>query len=206
MSWADWLPKWLRPTTPPPDEAGTVGIAPPLVTLALLRVAAPETQAYTLERYVEAINATCDEFDIDTPARIAAFLAQVAHESGGFRYVRELASGSAYEGRADLGNTQFGDGVRFAGRGLIQLTGRANYTAASLALCDDLRLTLAPQLVERPDLAARVSGWYWSIHHLNDLADAGRFEAITRRINGGLNGQVDRINRWERLKDYMGVA
>jgi putative chitinase len=136
------------------------------------------------------------EFDISANVeRETHFLAQVAHESGGFNYVRELASGDAYEGRADLGNTEPGDGVRFKGRGLIQITGKANYAACGDALGVDLLLT--PELLERPDLAARSAGWYWDSRHLNELADRGDARAITKKINGGLNGYQDRLSYLE---------
>ncbi|MCX7219989.1 MAG: glycoside hydrolase family 19 protein, partial [Burkholderiales bacterium] len=84
--------------------------------------------------FLAGLNATMLEFNINTPLRLASFLAQVGHESGQLKYLKELASGDAYEGRKDLGNTQAGDGVRFKGRGLIQITGRANYKACGIAL------------------------------------------------------------------------
>src|SRR6478736_7421705 len=87
----------------------------------------PLASASALDRFCEPINSTLPKYLINTPTRIAAFLAQIAHESGQFRYVKELASGEAYEGRKDLGNTQPGDGKKFKGRGLIQITGRNNY-------------------------------------------------------------------------------
>src|SRR5258707_58804 len=106
------------------------------------------------------------EFSIDaSPEREAAFLAQIAHESGELRYVHEIASGEAYEGRHDLGNTEAGDGVRFKGRGLIQVTGRANYAACGLAL--DLPLLFHPELLESPDNACRSAAWFWDKHGLN---------------------------------------
>lgn len=147
------------------------------------------------------------EFYIDSPARQAAFLAQVAHESGELRYVRELASGAAYEGRRDLGNTQPGDGKRFKGRGLIQITGRANYAACSRALFDAESVLLnEPVLLEEPGAACRSAAWFWWSRQLNVLADAGEFRAITRRINGGYNGLADRIRYWERAKLSLGVS
>lgn len=143
------------------------------------------------------------EFDISTPARQAAFLAQVAHESGSLRYVREIASGGAYEGRVDLGNTEPGDGIRYKGRGLIQITGRANYQVCGDSL--GLPLLEHPELLEQPENAARSAGWFWAWKRLNDLADAGDFVRITKRINGGLNGYDDRANFWERAKQVLGA-
>lgn len=145
--------------------------------------------------FIGPLNEAMDEFQINTPERIAAFLAQIAHESGSLRYTCELASGRAYEGRADLGNTDQGDGMRFKGRGLIQITGRANYASCSLALYGDKGLLLrTPALLETPEPACRSAGWFWKSHGLNELADAGEFEKITRRINGGLNGQPERLD------------
>ena len=139
--------------------------------------------------------AAMEEFEINTPARQAAFLAQVGHESGQLRYVCELASGEDYEGRKDLGNTEPGDGVRFKGRGLIQVTGRANYLKCSQALFGDDRLLQFPELLEDPALACRSAGWFWQSHGLNELADGGikEFGFITRKINGGTNGLADRL-------------
>lgn len=131
------------------------------------------------------------EFGIDSPARQAAFLAQVGHESGQLRYVRELASGAAYEGRRDLGNVVAGDGVRYKGRGLIQITGRANYKECGRAL--GLDLVANPELLEEPLNACRSAAWFWSSRGLNALADEGDQRAITRRINGGYNGLDDRL-------------
>lgn len=145
--------------------------------------------------FLDPLNATMTEFFINTPARQASFLAQVAHESGQLRYVRELASGEAYEGRKDLGNTEKGDGVRFKGRGLIQLTGRVNYISLMLAL--DIDCLNHPEIVEDPINACRSAGWYWKTRGLNELADAGNQVAITKRVNGGLTGLNERLAYFE---------
>lgn len=140
------------------------------------------------------LNEAMAEFGILTPKRQAAFVAQLAHESGSFRYVHEIASGAAYEGRADLGNTEMGDGQRFKGRGLIQITGRSNYASCSLALYDDTEMLLEqPELLEETIPACRSAAWFWQSHGLNELADACEFQRITKRINGGLNGQPERL-------------
>lgn len=136
------------------------------------------------------LNRAMKEANISTPERKAAFIAQLAHESGGFKYNQEIASGAAYEGRRDLGNTQPGDGKKFKGRGYIQLTGRANYAAAGKAL--GLDLVNNPELAAKPENAARVAAWYWNSRGLNKLADQGNFDGITKRINGGYNGKADR--------------
>lgn len=140
--------------------------------------------------------------DIITPPRITAFLAQILHETGGFQFMRELASGQAYEGRKDLGNTQPGDGPKFKGRGFIQLTGRANYEKAG----KDLKLDLVgnPDLAARPDIAARTAVWFWTQKKLNARADAGDFLGITRAINGGTNGLEDRKRLYEAAKALLG--
>ena len=142
-----------------------------------------------------------EEFDINSAARQAAFLAQIGHESGQLRYSEEIASGAAYEGRADLGNTEVGDGKRYKGRGLIQITGRANYKECGDALGIDL--IGEPDLLQQPDNACRSAAWFWKSHGLNQFADTGNFERITRKINGGLNGQADRLALWERAKDQL---
>lgn len=141
--------------------------------------------------FLLALNAAMLEFSINTPARQASFLAQLAHESGQLAYVRELASGAAYEGRKDLGNIQPGDGVRFRGRGLLQVTGRSNYAACSAAL--GLDLLTQPALLEQTVNACRSAGWFWQSRGLNALADAGDQVAVTKRINGGTNGLAERL-------------
>ena len=144
------------------------------------------------------VSSTCDEWAINTPERQAAFLAQIGQESGCFAFVRELAGGKAYEGRIDLGNTEPGDGQRFMGRGLIQITGRTNYARCSLALFGDTRLVDKPELLEQPTAAARSAGWFWKTHGLNELADVGDFLEITKRINGGTNGLQPRQKLYTR--------
>lgn len=153
------------------------------------------------ETFLEPLNAAMEEFEINTPARQAAFLAQIAHESGSLRYVKEIASGAAYEGRSDLGNTQEGDGVRFKGRGLIQITGRANYAQCGAAL--GLDLLAEPDLLEQTENACRSAAWFWHSRGLNELADAGEFRMITKRINGGYNGLGDRQAYYNRAKEVL---
>jgi putative chitinase len=151
--------------------------------------------------FLAPLNAAMAEFDIDTPLRQASFLAQVGHESGQLRYMRELASGAAYEGRADLGNVIAGDGVRFKGRGLLQVTGRANYAACGVAL--GLDLLAAPQLLEQAAVACRSAGWFWQSRGLNRLADAGDQERVTRRINGGVNGLAERLALYAAARNVL---
>jgi putative chitinase len=172
-----------------------------MITEADLSVIMPQAKAGNVALFVQPINDALDEFHINTPIRQAAFLAQIAHESGQLRYSEEIASGKAYEGRADLGNTSVGDGKRYKGRGLIQITGRANYEACGSALGVDL--LAEPELLKQPDLAARSAAWFWFTHGCNELADAGKFDTVTRRINGGLNGYEDRVSFWERAKEQI---
>ena len=160
--------------------------------------------------YAPHLADACVACGITTPQRLAAFLAQIGHESGSLKYAAELwgptPAQARYEGRADLGNVQAGDGQRFKGRGLIQVTGRFNYQR----MRDKLRAKLGdqqvpdfetvPEALERPAWAAWSAAQFWSAHGCNELADSGDFEALTRRINGGVNGLADRMARWELAK------
>lgn len=158
--------------------------------------------------WLPAIEAAMAEFGINTPARQAAFLAQIGHESGGLHWLVEIwgptEAQSRYEGRKDLGNTEPGDGYRFRGRGLLQTTGRDNYRRTGAALGVDL--IAEPELLGTPALAARSAAWYWQTHKLNELADTGDFKLITKRINGGYNGYSDRCARWEKAKEALGTT
>lgn len=151
--------------------------------------------------FIYPLNAAMDEFEINTPLRQSAFIAQVGHESGELRYVKELATGKAYEGRRDLGNVKEGDGPRFKGRGLIQITGRYNYRKISIAL--DLDCEMRPELLESRDNACRSAAWFWSVNGLNELADKEDFVRITKRINGGTNGLEDRQRLYELAKAVL---
>lgn len=155
--------------------------------------------------WAEALTKAMEAHDISTPERQAAFLAQIGHESGRLKYVRELwgptAAQKGYEGRADLGNTVPGDGFKYRGRGLIQTTGRDNYLKTGMAL--GLDLIEHPELLEQPENAANSAAWFWEEHGLNELADAGDFIRITRRINGGVNGLAERQSLWETAKQAL---
>ena len=167
-----------------------------MISKLQLSVVFKEADPKLIEKYLPYLNNTLDEFEINTPQRIRMFLAQVGHESGQLRYVKELSSGTAYEGRKDLGNTSPGDGTLYKGRGLIQITGKSNYALASLGL--GLPLLEHPELLEEPENAVRSAGWYWYKRNLNSLADMGQFKEITRRINGGYNGYSDRYKLYQR--------
>ncbi|MEB0192424.1 MULTISPECIES: glycoside hydrolase family 19 protein [unclassified Pseudomonas] len=150
--------------------------------------------------FVPALNTAMNHYGIVGTARVAAFIAQIGHESGQLRWVREIWGPTAqqlkYEGHADLGNTEKGDGPKYRGRGLIQVTGRANYRACGEAL--GLDLISKPELLELPQHAAMSAAWFWSTRGLNTLADQGEFVKITRRINGGVNGLADRQALYEK--------
>ena len=156
-----------------------------------------------IELLYHPILRTLAEFDLTTPLRQAHFLAQLCHESGSFNYLEELASGEDYEGRDDLGNIQDGDGVRFKGRGLIQITGRANYHDCGEALGLDLIET--PTRLADPDLACRSAGWFWNTRHLSAFADRDDVDTITYRINGGYNGYDERVEFLHAAKAVLGV-
>ena len=187
------------------------------------------------DRWVNALNETCEEFAIDTPFRIAGFLSNVAHESAGFKFVKENLNYSAaslmrvwpsrfptveiaqryamqpekianraYADRMGNGDEASGDGAKFLGRGLIQLTGKNNYVAYSLA-CNNEALQ-HPEIVEQPKYAAESAGWFWNVNRLNTLADAQDIGGMCKRINGGYNGLDDRQMKYAKLMDYFDQA
>lgn len=186
--------------------------------LAIMPLARPR-----VDKFIGPLIATASEFEINTPARLGMFLAQLAHESAELRYVKELASGEAYDtGRLAerLGNTpeDDGDGEHYKGRGLIQITGTRNYRACGEALGIDL--LAQPELLELPDLACRSAGWFWikgaglnlspaakemcgAGCNLNDIADRGDFLAVTYAVNGGSNGLADREKYYARAKTAL---
>ena len=200
-----------------------------LITPKLLRsVTTPELA----DKWAEALNATCEEFAIDTPFRIAGFISNTAHESGGFKFVRENLNYSvaslmrvwpsrfptveiaqryarepekianrAYADRMGNGDEASGDGAKFLGRGLIQLTGKNNYVAYSLA-CENEALPY-PEIVEQPKYAAESAGWFWDVNRLNSLADAQNIGGMRKRINGGYNGLDDVQMKYAKLIDYF---
>ncbi|ANI16648.1 glycoside hydrolase family 19 [Pseudomonas citronellolis] len=187
--------------------------------------------------FVPALNRAMQRYQITSSVRMAAFLAQIGHESAQLtRLVENLnydAAGLArvwpkryadaagkpnalalnlarhpqaianntYAGRNGNGPASSGDGWLYRGRGLIMVTGRANYRAAGAGIGQPLEDQ--PELLEQADFAAMSAAWWWSANGLNDLADAGRFDDITRRINGGLNGQADRLALWEKAKAVL---
>jgi putative chitinase len=179
-----------------------------LISKDQLRACIPSATAQNIEAYLKPLNDTCEKYGINTPKRIAAFLAQLAHESGSLRYSTELASGAAYDvGKLaiSLGNTpeDDGDGEKYKGRGLIQITGKSNYKAVGDALGADF--ITYPALLCRPDFAALSAGWYWNSRVLNHYADIEDFKTITKKINGGYNGYIDRVTHWLRARKILGL-
>lgn len=174
-----------------------------LLTREQLQQIALYTPIAKLNPLLEPLNKAMAEFEINTPVRIAHFMAQVAHESDGFNTTVEYASGDAYEWREDLGNVFSGDGRRFRGRGLIQVTGRATYKECGDALGVDLISN--PELLATPELACRSAGWFWFTRELNAIADRQDPYMITRLINGSTNGLEDRLNYLQRAKKVLNV-
>ena len=187
-----------------------------LLTIPLLQRATDST-AQRASFWLYHIVTACEVFQINTFARLSAFLAQIAHETARLKYSKEIwgptPAQRRYEGRLDLGNVQPGDGSRYRGRGLIQTTGRANYRA----LRDGLRTRMEgvpdfeaePELLEQPKWAALSAAWFWHSKKLNALADQGTadaFVAITRKVNGGTNGLADRKLLWDAARDALPLA
>lgn len=178
----------------------------------------------TATLFLPYIEETLNKYHISTPIRQLCFLAQVGHESGGLFYTEELASGKAYEGRKDLGNTQIGDGIKYKGKGLIQITGRANFDALSKEFGVDFvnipsllagknAKVSSPTQLRYSTLSA---GWFWNSRNLNHYADAidiqknidvdpnlSAFKLITKKINGAYNGLADRLTRYHNGLKYF---
>lgn len=204
----------------------------PITTIGLLKVM-PRAQR-VVAAFIGPINQAMLRWDIVLDARIAAFLAQAAHESAELTHLEESLNYSAdalsrlwprhfgaqeaqdyarqpekianraYADRMGNGDEASGDGWRYRGRGIFQLTGRANYRDCSIAIAGDAdTLLLNPELVAEPDYACESAGWFWQSKGLNELADRGGFEEITRRINGGLNGLEDRVAHWHRAIEML---
>lgn len=173
----------------------------PMLTQEQLLKVMPNA-AKRVDAFLKPLNDALDRYEINTLMRKAAFLANAAHESGELRWMEEIwgptPAQRGYEGRTDLGNVEPGDGHLFRGRGIFQLTGRKNYAVYSQARFGDYRLLMTPDDVARPELACDSAGWFWQMRKLNELADAGDFRAVVRKINGGYNGITERTMYYER--------
>ncbi|MBA3440391.1 MAG: peptidoglycan-binding protein [Pyrinomonadaceae bacterium] len=196
------------------SQVGTsqVGTSLQVVNDNVLRRIMPNLPAAKRAQYLPHLQGAMKEFSVNNALRTAAFLAQLAHESGEFRWMEEIWGPSDAQRRYEppsslaqrLGNTQTGDGFRFKGRGPIQITGRDNYKRYG----DMLRVDLVnnPQLAATPEVAFRVACLYWQKNGLNELADHQSFKTITKRINGGFNGLTDRLKYYERASEVLGVT
>ena len=184
----------------------------PMLTDVQLRQIMPNLAAAKLPLYLPALNLAMQSYDVNTVLRTAAFIAQLAHESGEFRWMEEIWGPTDAQRRyeppnalaAKLGNTEAGDGQRFKGRGPIQITGRFNYAKYGGLLGIDL--VADPPLAATPDVAFATAGLYWKSNGLNELADAAQFTAITRRINGGTNGLPDRQKYYDTAKAVLALG
>ncbi len=198
----------LQPLNPPP----ATGVGPVHVTQANIVTLAKNPRAEFLPGLVKGFETELPRYEINTGLRVSHFMAQCAHESGNFRYMVEVGNEAyfqKYEGRASLGNTQPGDGARYKGRGVFQLTGRANYTTYGAAL--GLDLVNNPDIAAQPEIAVKIACEYWKRTtrngvSMNQLADADNLEAITRRINGGVNGLEDRQLKLRLAKSIWGAG
>lgn len=161
-----------------------------MITRQHLKQIAPTSSDRIINDLEKYLNQYLHKYEVNSHLRLVHFLAQAAHESASFRTLEEYASGAAYEGRKDLGNVNKGDGVRYKGRGIFQLTGRANYRDMGKKLGLDLEGN--PELAETPEVSVLTALEYWKSRGLNKFADADDVTTITKRINGGFNGFEDR--------------
>ena len=182
----------------------------------LLKKLLPLARNKDIDSYLDPLNDTLTLFEINTPKRIAAFIAQVAIESGSLFYKEEIASGKAYDGRKNLGNdnpiaiaaaklNMTSTGRFYKGRGLLQTTGYYNYKLVGHAL--GLDLVNYPSLLLKPINACRAAGWFWKTHNCNALADMSssrtNFALITKKINGGLTAEDKRHDAWLVCKEVL---
>jgi putative chitinase len=176
-----------------------------MITKQQLKSICSYARESNLDKYTPHLNLLMDKYEINTILRISHFIAQVAHESGSFNYCVEIASGKAYEERKDLGNTSKGDGIKYKGRGLIQITGKSNYKEVSLDLFGNDSLLKNPEMLEQPPYAVESACWFWRKHNLNILADNSDVKTITKIINGGYNGLDNRILLFNRALKVINI-
>lgn len=174
------------------------------ISVMTLRQIMPLCSVERANEFIQPLNDAMEIHDINTLERVSAFLGQLAHESGELKYMQEIATGDAYEGRKDLGNIEPGDGRKFKGRGPIQVTGRSNYRLCSMDLYEDDRLMEHPEILEQPYDGCMAAAWYWKWKGLNELADARDFKEITRRINGGYTHLDLREIYYKRALEVLG--
>lgn len=183
------------------------------ITVQQLARAVPSVNRNNAAEFVRIFNEHYDKFGIDTPIRMVHFLAQVFHESGALRYTEEIASGKQYEGRKDLGNVNPGDGVKFKGRGFIQITGRANYQAyRDSGFCVG-NLMAHPEWLSKSPGHTKSAMWFWYKNNLSQIADhddGGKIgedivKHITKKVNGGYNGLASRLYYYRCFKKEFGI-
>ena len=183
-----------------------------MITEIQLKSIMPNLAAQKLQVYLPHLNAAMYTYGVNTMLRTAAFVAQLAHESGEFRYMEEIWGPTSAQTRYEpitelakrLGNIEAGDGKRFKGRGPIQITGRYNYKKYGDLL--DIDLVSQPELAAQPAAAFSTAGLYWTTNGLNELADSEQFVSITKRINGGTNGLADREKYYAMAKGALAVG
>jgi putative chitinase len=192
---AAWVQQYRTP--PPSPQSEAAGDGPSLISkeqLASIWICSP---SLIKDQEVVELNTCLHEFDITTKPRLRHFLSQTAHESGGGRYKKELASGWDYEGRHDLGNTEPGDGPRFKGAGYIQLTGRANYQAFANFIKDPAVMQGVNYVAEHYPFTS--AGFWWINNKMNEFCDSNpSVLAVTKIVNGGTNGLEDREMYYQR--------
>lgn len=171
------------------------------ITKKLLKDICPTSKDEIVDPLVVYLNKHMQTYDVNTYLRVCHFLSQAAHESASFRTLEEYASGSAYEGRKDLGNVNKGDGVRYKGRGIFQLTGRSNYRDMGKKLNVDLEGN--PDLAKTPEISVLTALEYWKSRKLSEWADKDDITTITKKINGGLNGFEDRKTYLSKAKNLV---
>lgn len=190
-----------------------------MLTEIELKKFSPKTPDNLIPVVCKWFNYYAEKFEVNTPERIAYFLSQLIHESIAFKALRENDTGASYEGRKDLGNIYKGDGVKFKGRGYIQVTGRSNYGVVSKFIFGDNRLLTNPDLLATPQFGMLSAFWYWESRELNKYADypvgyliktkkygfVYPFFWLTVRINGGINGLQDRINNYNRIATILNL-
>ncbi|GGR16988.1 glycoside hydrolase family 19 protein [Deinococcus ruber] len=182
-----------------------------LTSLLIAQLAYPGMPTVLVDTWATKLGAVCEDADINTPQRLSHFLAQVTHESGGFKYMVEIWGPTPaqvrYEGRLDLGNTELGDGFRYRGRGPMMLTGRGNFRIVGQRI--GYPLEQQPELASQIGVGSLVACDYWNAKRLNALADLGGLTmvpAITRIVNGGLNNLDDRQRRYRLAAKALGLA
>jgi len=178
-----------------------------MITKKQLKAISPNTPDTRIDAFIHHLNTYMPKYGIDTPVEVASFLAQVLHESGGLKWLREIwgptAAQAKYEGRKDLGNTELGDGKKFMGRGLIQLTGRANYKRMSKDMFGDERLLKTPDLLSTAEYAVQSACIYWQWRKMDLIDDDRDIKAETKAVNGAYNGIADRQQYFDKALQIL---